>query len=107
MSRKAFTFGGNKGLDIVEGQIPADLVDQVEERRAELIEKVSEVSSRSGGVVVPVAFTSLLLSCCSSVVCRMYLRAPCMCLNVGTGCPQSVLCVVCHVTRAQHDAIVS
>lgn len=53
--RKAYTFGGAKGLDVVEGQVPADLQDQVEEKRAELIERVSEVNtqaSEGGGAQV-------------------------------------------------------
>jgi elongation factor G len=41
--RKSFKFGGAKGLDIQEGPVPADMADEVEARRAELVERVSEV----------------------------------------------------------------
>lgn len=43
VKRRAITFGGAKGLDVVEGPVPADLAEEVEARRAELIERVSEV----------------------------------------------------------------
>jgi elongation factor G len=41
--RKAITFGGAKGLEVVEGPVPAELAEEVEARRAELVERVSEV----------------------------------------------------------------
>lgn len=43
--RKALTFGGAKGLEVVQGPVPADLAQEVEAKRAELVEKVSEVGS--------------------------------------------------------------
>jgi elongation factor G len=43
--RKSITFGGAKGLDIQEGPVPAELADEVETRRAELVERVSEVGA--------------------------------------------------------------
>ncbi|KAF8068404.1 elongation factor G [Scenedesmus sp. PABB004] len=41
--RRALTFGGAKGLEVIDGPVPAELADEVEARRAELIERVSEV----------------------------------------------------------------
>jgi elongation factor G len=46
--RKSITFGGAKGLDIQEGPVPAELADEVEARRAELVERVSEVRAHVG-----------------------------------------------------------
>ncbi|WIA10608.1 hypothetical protein OEZ85_010791 [Tetradesmus obliquus] len=46
VKRRAITFGGAKGLDVVEGPVPADLAEEVEARRAELIERVSEVDDQ-------------------------------------------------------------
>ncbi|MEK9726558.1 MAG: elongation factor G, partial [Candidatus Margulisiibacteriota bacterium] len=44
VKNKAFYFGGDKGEDVNEGDIPADISDRVEELRAELIEFVAEAS---------------------------------------------------------------
>ncbi len=42
MRMKAFTFTGEKGIDIVEGEIPADLLEDAKKYRAQMIEKVVE-----------------------------------------------------------------
>jgi elongation factor G len=39
---KAYTFTGEKGIDIIEGEIPADLLEDAKKYRAEMIEKVVE-----------------------------------------------------------------
>lgn len=41
--RRALTFGGPKGQEVVEGPVPPELEGEVEARRAELVERVSEV----------------------------------------------------------------
>lgn len=45
VSRRALRFEGAKGLEMVEGPVPAEMQEEVETRRAELIERVSEVSN--------------------------------------------------------------
>lgn len=47
VGRRALRFGGAKGLDMSEGPVPPELSEEVEARRAELVERVSEV--RGGG----------------------------------------------------------
>ncbi len=42
ITRKAYKFEGNMGMDVKEIEIPADMKDKVEEYRAKLIEKVAE-----------------------------------------------------------------
>lgn len=42
LTRKAYTFEGEYGQNIVESDVPADYADQVEEYRNELLEKVAE-----------------------------------------------------------------
>ena len=42
MRMKAYTFTGEKGIDIIESEIPADLMDDAKKYRAEMIEKVVE-----------------------------------------------------------------
>ena len=44
IKNKAFYFGGDKGEDVTEGDIPADIADKVESLRAELMEFVAEAS---------------------------------------------------------------
>jgi elongation factor G len=39
---KSYTFEGDKGVEVVEHDIPADMTERCEELRAELVEKVSE-----------------------------------------------------------------
>ena len=39
---KAYTFTGEKGIDVVEGEIPANMLEDAKKYRAELIEKVVE-----------------------------------------------------------------
>ena len=48
VSRRALHFEGAKGLEMVEGPVPADMQEEVETRRAELVERVSEVSTQWG-----------------------------------------------------------
>jgi hypothetical protein len=43
VSRRALHFEGAKGLEMVEGPVPAEMQEEVETRRAELVERVSEV----------------------------------------------------------------
>lgn len=42
LKMKAYTFSGEKGIDVIEGEIPADLVADAKKYRAEMIEKVVE-----------------------------------------------------------------
>lgn len=42
MKMKAFTFEGEKGEKVVEGEIPAELVEKAKEWREKLVEKISE-----------------------------------------------------------------
>lgn len=44
IEEKAYKFEGDHGINIIEIPIPADMVDQVKEYRAKLIEKVAEAS---------------------------------------------------------------
>ena len=44
VQNKAYYFGGDKGEDVKEGDIPADISSKVEELRGELIEFVAEAS---------------------------------------------------------------
>lgn len=44
VSRQSLRFEGAKGLDMTAGPVPPDMAEEVEQRRAELIERVSEVS---------------------------------------------------------------
>jgi translation elongation factor EF-G len=46
--RRALTFGGGKGQEVVEGPVPAELEGEMEARRAELVERVSEVREWGG-----------------------------------------------------------
>src|SRR6201993_1489495 len=39
LKMKAYTFSGEKGIDIIEGEIPAEYMDDAKKFRAELIEK--------------------------------------------------------------------
>jgi elongation factor G len=39
---KAYTFEGEMGINIVEGEIPADMMDEAKKYRAELVEKIAE-----------------------------------------------------------------
>jgi elongation factor G len=43
VERKAFTFDGPRGETVVEGAVPAGMREEVEARRAELVERLSEV----------------------------------------------------------------
>ena len=42
LEKKAYTFEGNMGMDVKEIEIPADMLDKVEEKRNEFIEKIVE-----------------------------------------------------------------
>jgi len=42
LTKKAYAFNGNFGVDITEIEIPADMMDKVEKFRAELVEKAVE-----------------------------------------------------------------
>jgi elongation factor G len=43
VSRRALRFEGAKGLEMQEGPVPDELKEEMEQRRAELVERVSEV----------------------------------------------------------------
>ncbi|KAL7532101.1 hypothetical protein ACHAXR_005264 [Thalassiosira sp. AJA248-18] len=45
ISQKSFVFDGEKGEVVVEGDVPPDMLDMVEEKRLELIEKLADVDS--------------------------------------------------------------
>lgn len=40
---RAMYFKGNKGSEVVEGPVPAEMKQEMEKKRTELIERVSEV----------------------------------------------------------------
>lgn len=42
MTMKAYTFEGNMGEKVVEGEIPADMVEKAKEWREKMVEKISE-----------------------------------------------------------------
>ncbi|MEN9524228.1 MAG: fusA-3, elongation factor elongation factor, partial [Candidatus Parcubacteria bacterium] len=42
LKMKSYTFTGEKGIDVVEGEIPADMLEDAKKYRAEMIEKVVE-----------------------------------------------------------------
>jgi len=44
----AITFDGERGETVVVGEIPADMMDQVEEKRNEMIEKLADVDEEIG-----------------------------------------------------------
>lgn len=43
IARKAFTFEGINGVDVKEVPVPAELKEQLETTRAEMVERVAEV----------------------------------------------------------------
>jgi elongation factor G len=47
MRMKAFTFTGEKGIDIVEAEIPADLLEDAKKYRAEMVEKIVETDDEA------------------------------------------------------------
>ncbi|XP_067949203.1 elongation factor G, mitochondrial-like [Watersipora subatra] len=48
VARKALYFEGQQGSEVVEGEVPADMVEEVEERRHELIEHLSNADDILG-----------------------------------------------------------
>lgn len=48
VGRRALRFEGAKGLEMIEGPVPPDMAEEVEARRAELVERVSEVRGGAG-----------------------------------------------------------
>lgn len=48
ITKKTFIFEGDKGEDIVEGDIPSDMMDLVEEKRMELLERLADVDEEIG-----------------------------------------------------------
>jgi len=46
--RKSYVFEGAKGEDVVEGAVPANVADLVEEKRAELVERLADVDEEIG-----------------------------------------------------------
>ena len=48
ITMKSYIFEGEKGENVVEGEIPADLMDLVEEKRMELIERLADVDDTIG-----------------------------------------------------------
>jgi elongation factor G len=47
MTMKAYFFEGEKGIDVIEKEIPAELVDEAKKYRAEMIEKIVETDDAS------------------------------------------------------------
>lgn len=45
---KSYTFAGERGENVVEGEVPDDMKDLVEEKRMELIEKLADVDDEIG-----------------------------------------------------------
>lgn len=93
--RVALSFGGPKGTEVAEGPVPAELADEVEARRSELIERVSEVRTRCSasrgapGAAAAVAravcvraavalhpCTSTMRGCCACTACAPCMRGP-------------------------------
>jgi elongation factor G len=59
LKMKAYTFTGEKGIEVNEGEIPADMLEDAKKYRAELIEKVVETDDAAmqkflDGVEIPV-----------------------------------------------------
>jgi elongation factor G len=48
VKNKSYTFNGEKGETVVEGEIPDDMKDLVQEKRIELIEKLADVDDEIG-----------------------------------------------------------
>jgi elongation factor G len=48
IEEKSYLFQGEKGEQVVEGEVPADLKDLVKEKRAELIEKLADTDEEIG-----------------------------------------------------------
>jgi len=48
IKNKSYTFDGERGETIVEGEVPDDMKDMVEEKRMELIEKLADVDDEIG-----------------------------------------------------------
>eukprot|EP00984_Skeletonema_dohrnii_P006719 scaffold2398_cov94-Skeletonema_dohrnii-CCMP3373.AAC.2 len=48
IKNKSYTFDGERGETIVEGKVPDDMKDMVEEKRMELIEKLADVDDEIG-----------------------------------------------------------
>jgi elongation factor G len=48
IGRRAFSFEGANGVDVTERPVPAELVKQMEEVRAELVERLAEVDDHIG-----------------------------------------------------------
>eukprot|EP00578_Thalassiosira_sp_NH16_P008838 CAMPEP_0181104882 /NCGR_PEP_ID=MMETSP1071-20121207/15670_1 /TAXON_ID=35127 /ORGANISM="Thalassiosira sp., Strain NH16" /LENGTH=762 /DNA_ID=CAMNT_0023188121 /DNA_START=54 /DNA_END=2342 /DNA_ORIENTATION=+ len=48
ITRKSYIFEGEKGEDVVEGEIPEELADMVDEKRMELIERLADVDDEIG-----------------------------------------------------------
>jgi len=48
ITKKTFIFEGDKGEDVVEGEIPSDMMDLVEEKRMELLERLADVDEEIG-----------------------------------------------------------
>lgn len=45
---KSYMFEGEKGVNVVEGEIPPDMMDTVREKRAELLERLADVDEEIG-----------------------------------------------------------
>ena len=48
VTMKSYVFEGEKGEDIVESEIPADMMDLVQEKKMELLEKLADVDDEIG-----------------------------------------------------------
>lgn len=59
VSRRALRFEGAKGLEMQEGPVPDDLKDEMEQRRAELVERVSEVGLTQGRLTLSVLWCAV------------------------------------------------
>lgn len=45
---KSYMFEGEKGVNVVEGEVPPDMMDTVREKRAELLERLADVDEEIG-----------------------------------------------------------
>jgi elongation factor G len=46
IDRTAYRFGGHKGIEVIKCEVPADLIDMMEEKRGELVEQLSNVDGK-------------------------------------------------------------
>lgn len=88
--RKAFTFEGPNGIEVTERPVPEDMKAQMEEYRADLVEKLAEVCMHvCVGVSCCTSCITAMLHGCVSVLHCISLQ------HASMQCVRSVLIVLC------------